>query len=50
MISIALQHGISAAALSHSIGRLPEALDGPSTLAASPIGAALDLIAQYERA
>jgi hypothetical protein len=49
VISVALQHGVTAAALSHSIGRVPEALDGPPTLAASPIGGVLDLVAQYER-
>jgi len=50
MISIALQHGISARALARSIARLPESLDGPATKPASAIGAALDLIAEYERA
>ncbi len=57
VISIALQHGIPAAALTKSIGRLPA---GPATLAdlegprpgrvpASPIGAALDLVSSFER-
>jgi len=50
VVSIALQHGISASALARSIARLPESLDGPATTPASAIGAALDLIAEYERA
>jgi hypothetical protein len=37
-----------AAAMRKSVGRLPETLDGPALRAASPIGAALDLIAEYE--
>ena len=48
IISIALQHGIPAAALSRSIAREPETVDGPAVKPASPIGAALDLIARYE--
>ncbi len=48
VISIALQHGIPAAALRKSVSRLPETLDGPAERAASPIGAALALIAEYE--
>ena len=52
-ISVALQHGIPAAALAKSIGRLPcgvvppGGLDGASaeTSPASAIGAALDLVA-----
>lgn len=47
LISIALQHGIPAVVLRKSVARIPEALDGPATLAASPIGAALDLLASY---
>jgi hypothetical protein len=47
VISIALQHGIPPCALAKSIGRTPDGL-GRIT-AASPIGAALDLVAQYER-
>jgi hypothetical protein len=56
VISIALQCGIRAAALAKSIARLPTAPLAPSYLdhprgarvAASAIGAALDLIAEYE--
>lgn len=48
-ISIALQCGIRASDLGRSIGRVPETIDGPATAPASPIGAALDLVAQYER-
>ncbi len=56
VISIALQHGIPAAALAKSIGRLPASpvapadLDGPQPgrLPASPIGAALDLLRRFE--
>ena len=56
VISVALQHGVSAQSLAKSIGRLPE---GPVTpadldrtqsarLPASPIGAALDLLQSFE--
>ena len=56
VISVALQHGISAQALAKSIGRLPEVpiapggLDQgpPAKLPASPIGAALDLVSSFE--
>jgi hypothetical protein len=47
VISIGLQHGISAAVLGRSIARMPEAIDGPATAPVSPIGAALNLIAEY---
>ncbi len=57
VISIALQHGIPAAALTKSIGRLPAGpvtpadLEGPrpGRVPASPIGAALDLVSVFER-
>ena len=57
VISIALQHGIPAAALAKSIGRLtsgpvtPADLEGPGSgrVSASPIGAALDLVSSFER-
>jgi hypothetical protein len=48
IISLALQHGISAAALAKSVARVPDVLDGPAVRAASVIGAALDLVATYE--
>ena len=56
VISVALQHGVSAQALAKSVGRLPEGpvtpanLDRgpPARLPASPIGAALDLISSFE--
>jgi len=56
VISVALQHGISARALAKSVGRLPEGrvtpanLDGgkPARIPASPIGAALDLLKAFE--
>ena len=47
VISVALQCGIRAADLGKSIARLPETVDGPATAPASPIGAVLDLLAQY---
>jgi hypothetical protein len=58
VISIALQCGIRAAALAKSVARLPTAPLAPPYLdhqpgarvAASAIGAALDLIAEYEDA
>ncbi len=57
VISIALQHGIPAAALTKSVGRLPAGpvtpagLEGPppGRVPASPIGAALDLVSVFER-
>ncbi len=56
VISVALQHGVSAQSLAKSIGRLPEGpvtpadLDGgnPARIPASPIGAALDLLQSLE--
>ena len=58
VISVALQHGVSAKALAKSVGRLPEGrvtpadLDGgkPARIPASPIGAALDLLKAFENA
>ncbi len=55
-ISVALQYGVPAGALAKSIGRVPDGavtpadLDraGPGRLPASPIGAALDLLAAFE--
>ncbi len=57
VISVALQHGVPAAALARSIGRLPAGpvtpadLEGPrpGRVPASPIGAALDLVSAFER-
>ena len=49
-ISVALQSGVSTSQLGKSVGRVPETLDGPGVLPASPIGAVLDLVAEYERA
>ncbi len=57
VISIVLQHGISAAALTKSVGRLPAGpvtpadLEGPrpGRVPASPMGAALDLVSVFER-
>ncbi len=46
VISVALQHGIPAAALAKSISRAPDGMGRIS--ASSAIGAALDLIASYE--
>jgi hypothetical protein len=46
VISVALQRGIPASALAKSVARMPETIDGPSVRAASPIGAALDLLAE----
>ncbi len=56
-ISIALQHGILAAALTKSVGRLPAGPITPADLEsprpgrvpASPIGAALDLVSSFEQ-
>jgi hypothetical protein len=46
VISIALQHGIPAAALAKSISRAPDGMGHIS--ASSAIGAALDLLVEYE--
>ena len=56
VISVALQHGVPAAALAKSVGRLPDNpitpanLDGsrPGRVPASLIGAALDLVSSFE--
>ena len=56
VISIALQNGVSAAALSKSVGRLPAGPVAPVDLdhapgqmvPASPIGAALDLLRRFD--
>jgi hypothetical protein len=48
VISVALQHGVPARALAKSIARIPESLDGPTTKAASVIGAAVDLLIASE--
>jgi len=48
-VSVALQHGVSAEAMALSVSRVPEALDGPPVRPASVIGAALDVVARYER-
>jgi len=56
VISVALQHGVSAQSLAKSVGRLPEGqvtpadLDRgePARIPASPIGAALDLLKAFE--
>jgi hypothetical protein len=58
VISVALQHGISAQSLAKSVGRLPDGqvtpadLDQgkPARIPASPIGAALDLLRSLEHA
>ena len=56
IISVALQHGISAAALVKSVGRVPSGMVAPVDLdrvqpgrvPASLIGAALDLVCSFE--
>lgn len=56
VISIALQYGVSLAALAKSVGRAPNASTMPGSLdqlnagsqPASPIGAALDLLMAHE--
>jgi hypothetical protein len=45
---VALQHGVKAAALGKSVGRLPIAVDGPGVEPASALGAVLDLLSEYE--
>lgn len=46
-ISVALQHGVKARAMALSIGRLSNGEDGDQPI--SVLGAALDLLARYER-
>ena len=56
VVSVALQHGVTAAALAKSVARMPAALPVPTDLAADPahtapasvIGAALDLLREFE--
>ncbi len=57
IISVALQYGIPATALSKSVGRRPDngvsqtnqdGVTHPDKLPASPIGAALDLVCSFE--
>ncbi len=56
VISVALQHGVPAAALAKSVGRLPAGPVAPASLdhapgqkvPASPIGAALDLLRRFD--
>ena len=58
VISVALQHGVRAAALAKSVGRLPASPAAPANLdhvpgqkvPASPIGAALDLVSSFDPA
>lgn len=49
-LSVALQHGVTAAAMARSVSRLPAGLDPdlPATEPSSIVGAALDLIARCE--
>lgn len=47
-LSVALQHGVSAAAMARSVSRLPIEPDAPATEPASIVGAALDLLARHE--
>ena len=57
VISVALQHGVPAEALSKSVGRLPGGVISPTDLdrpqpeklPASPIGAALDYVTSLDR-
>ena len=57
IISVALQYGVPAAALAKSVGRSPNLSTFPGSLdqlmagdlAASPIGAALDLLCSFEQ-
>ena len=56
VVSVALQHGVPAAALAKSVGRSPNLATMPGSLdqlvagsqAASPIGAAIDLLIAHE--
>ena len=49
-VSVALQCGISAGSMAKSIGRVPDGLEQPTPASppASPLGAALDLLARIE--
>lgn len=47
-LSVALQHGVAASAMATSIARRPVEMDGPPVRAASVVGAALDLLVEYE--
>jgi hypothetical protein len=43
LISIALQHGVTPAALAKSLGRVP-VINGPGEIAASPVGAIVEVL------
>jgi len=49
VLSLALQHGISAQALQLSLARVPHVIDGPAVLPASILGALIDLVVTIER-
>lgn len=47
-LSVALQHGVSAAAMARSVSRLPALPDETPSMPGSIVGAALDFVARYE--
>ncbi len=49
VVSVALQHGVAAQAMALSLLRVPPSVEGGAPMPASLIGAALDLVARYER-
>lgn len=49
LISIALQHGVTAEAMAKSISRTAVELDGPAIAPATLIGAALDALIPFEK-
>lgn len=49
LISLALQHGTSPAALARSMARVPKDPEGAETEPATIIGAAVDLLVEVER-
>lgn len=49
LISLSLQSGVTAEAMSHSIARIPDPMDGPATEPASVIGAAIDALVKHEQ-
>ncbi len=48
VLSVALQWGVPPSAMAKSIGRAPIELDGPAVRPVSILGAALDLLVEYE--
>ncbi len=49
VMSVVMQHGLPASLFVGAVARVPETIDGPPTKPATALGAAIDLVARYER-